>query len=223
MSKLTVSVKEAKEEICEIGRRLYALGFANSNDGNISVRFSDDEIWVTPTAVSKGYMTPDMLVRVNIDGEVLEGDRNPSSEVKMHLRVYQKSPDTNAVVHAHPPMSTAFAVCHKPLDKYYLTEAVAALGIVPVTEYATPSTEEVPDSVEPFVEEYTALLIANHGALAWDETLLGAFYKMQQIEYLAQIHWMVPQIGTPHEIPEKEVERLMGLRSFFKNYSKPRQ
>ena len=217
---MTKSVLEVKEEICEIGRRLYALGFANSNDGNISVRLADDEIWVTPTGVSKGYMTPEMLVRVDLQGNVIEGDRNPSSETKMHLRVYQKRDDIQSVVHAHPLMSTAFAVCRKPLDKYYLTEAVAALGIVPVTEYATPSTEEVPDSIEPFLQDYTALLIANHGALAWDETLIGAFYKMQQIEYLANIHLLVEQIGNPVQIPDKEVERLMGLRQFFKDYAK---
>jgi L-fuculose-phosphate aldolase len=211
--------EKVKEDICEIGRRMYAKGFTASNDGNISVRISDDEIWTTPTGVSKGFMTPDMLVRVNSNGEILEGNRNPSSEVKMHLRVYQNRKDIHAVVHAHPPLATAFAVCRMPLDKSYVPEGIVGLGPVPVTEYATPSTEEVPKSIEPFLEG-NVLLLANHGALTWDIDIFSAYYKMEVVEYLAQLNMNVQAIGKGVELPDSEVEKLIGMRSYYKELAK---
>ena len=207
-----------KKEICEIGRRLYDCGFAISNDGNISVKISDDEIWATPTGVSKGYMTEDMLVCVNSKGEIISGGRNPSSEIKMHLKVYEMRKDINAVVHAHPPLATAFAVCHTPLDKHYLTEAVVGIGEVKVAAYATPSTDEVPNSIVPFLHDSNAVLLANHGALTWDETLLGAFFKLQTVEFLAQLSINVKQIGNAKELSKEHVEQLIGMRDFYKNY-----
>lgn len=122
---------EIKKEICEIGRRIYNNGFVAANDGNISVKVNDNEFYCTPTGVSKGFMTPDMIIRIDGTGKKIEGNLNPSSEIKMHLRVYRERPDVNAVVHAHPPTATAFTVAGLPMDKYILPEAVLVLGDVP--------------------------------------------------------------------------------------------
>ena len=129
---------EIKKEICEIGRRIYEKGFVAANDGNISVKVGPNEFYCTPTGVSKGYMTPDMIIRIDGEGKKIEGKLNPSSEIKMHLRVYRDRPDVNAVVHAHPPTATAFAVANIPLDKYILPEAILTVGTVPICEYGTP-------------------------------------------------------------------------------------
>ena len=212
---------DIKNQICDVGRRLYELGFASANDGNISVRDGADGIWATPTGVSKGFMTGDMLVRVDMAGNVTAGDRVPSSEVKMHLKVYSKLPSANAVIHAHPPLATAFAVCRRPLDKNYMPEGIVALGAVPVADYATPSTEAVPRSVSPFLNgEYTAVLLANHGVLVWDATLEGALFKLQTVEYMAGIYINVEKIGGGVELPDEEVARLKGLRGYYASYAK---
>ena len=215
-----IDTATAKQQICQIGRRLYELGYGAANDGNLSIRISNDEIWTSPTAVSKGFMTEDMLVRVDLAGNVMEGDRNPSSEIKLHLAVYSKLPGAEAVIHAHPPLATAFAVCRRPLDKNYMPEGVVALGIVPVAEYATPSTDAVPRSVEPYLNgEHCAVLLANHGALAWEETLEAALFKMQTVEYMAGIYINTDKLGGGVELPADEVRRLQGMRGFYAAYA----
>ena len=140
-------------------------GFVAANDGNISVKVSENEYYCTPTGVSKGFMTPDMIIKIDADGNKLEGKLNPSSEIKMHMRVYRERPDVNAVVHAHPPTATAYAVAGIPLDKYLLPEAILVLGDVPICKYGTPSTMEIPDSLEPYIQTHDAFLLQNHGAL----------------------------------------------------------
>ena len=162
---------EIKKEICEIGRRIYEKGFVAANDGNISVKVGPNEYYCTPTGVSKGYMTPDMIIKIDGEGRKIEGKLNPSSEIKMHLRVYQERPDVNAVVHAHPPTATAFAVVNKPLDKFILPEAILTVGTVPVCAYGTPSTMEIPDSLAPYIQNHDAFLLQNHGALTVGNTL----------------------------------------------------
>ena len=128
------SAYEIKKEICEVGHKIYAKGFVAANDGNISVKVSDNEFYCTPTGVSKGALTPDMIIRMDGQGNKLDGKLNPSSEIKMHLRVYRDRPDVNAVVHAHPPVATAFTVAGVPLDQYILPEAVLTIGSVPTCE-----------------------------------------------------------------------------------------
>ena len=176
-----------KEDIVEVGRRIYNLGFVAANDGNISVRVGDDEILTTPTGVSKGFMTPDMIIRVDMAGNKLEGELNPSSELKLHLEVYKQRPDVRAVLHAHPPVATAFAVAGIPLDKPVLPEIVISLGRIPIAKYATPSTEELPASVRPYLEDHDAVLLENHGALTVGSNLFNALFKMEQIEHFAKI------------------------------------
>lgn len=166
-------------DICQIGRRMYDSGFVAANDGNISVRLGAEAVITTPTGVSKGFMTPEMLLTVDMAGRVIGsgGQWHPSSELKMHLRIYRERPDVMAVVQAHPPYATTFAIAHTPLNRPLIAEAVVMLGCVPVADYGTPSTQAVPDAVAPFLEHFDAVLLANHGALSWSDSLPAAYHK----------------------------------------------
>ncbi|MDP1572499.1 MAG: class II aldolase/adducin family protein [Vicinamibacterales bacterium] len=206
---------EVRAEIVEVGRRLWARGFVASNDGNISVRVGEHRLITTPTAVSKGFMTPDMLVVTDLEGRRLEGDRKASSELKMHLEVYRQRPDIRAVVHAHPPTATGFAVAGIPLDRAVLAEVITTLGSIPIAEYATPSTEELPAAVRRYITAHDGLLLANHGALAVAADVMGAYYRMETIEHFARISLTARMLGREHLLSREEVVRLQGLRGMY--------
>src|ERR1700754_4822512 len=159
------SESSLRADIVEVGRRMYARGYTASNDGNISVRLGADRLLMTPKSVCKGFMTPGMMCITDLEGRKLEGDRDPSSEMQMHLEVYRQRPDAKAVFHAHPPIAAGFAVAGIPLDRAGLAEVVTTLGSVPIAEYATPSTRELPDAVRKYVKAHDGMLLANHGAL----------------------------------------------------------
>jgi len=204
---------EAKKAILEVGKRMYAKGFVAANDGNISCKAGPDTFWTTCTGVSKGFMTQDMLVKMDMKGKILFGQRKPSSEVKMHMRVYEENPEVMAVTHAHPPVATSFAIAGIGLDKAVLPEAVVQLGSVPVARYATPGTQEVPDSIAPFCQDYNGVLLANHGALSWGTDVFQAFYRLESIEYYAQILMYTGNIlGKQNELSCGQVDELMGIR-----------
>lgn len=205
--------REAKTLLLEAGRRLYERGFVASNDGNMSVLVSAGTLWTTPTGVSKGFMTEDMLVKTDLAGTVLEGTRKPSSELKMHLRVYQENPDLRAAVHAHPPVATSFAIAGLPLDRPILPEAIVQLGTIPVAPYAEPGTQAVPDSIAPFCRDYGGVLLANHGALTWGYDLTQAYYRMETLEYYAQVTInSVFLLGRANALTGEQVERLTEQR-----------
>ena len=206
------SAYEIKKEICEVGHALYHLGFVAANDGNISVKVSDNEYYCTPTGVSKGALTPDMIIKVDKNGNKIEGKLNPSSEIKMHMRVYQKRPDVGAVVHAHPPIATAFTIAGIDLDQYILPEAVLTIGEVPTCAYGTPSTMEIPDSLEPYIENHDAFLLKNHGALTVGCNLTKALFVMEEVEFNAKICKYAMELGAVHEIPNDQLKKLMDLR-----------
>lgn len=207
---------EAKKMICEIGRRIYNKNFVAANDGNITVKTGPNTIWATPTGVSKGFMTPDMLVKLDLNGKVLAGKRKPSSEIKMHLRVYQENPAVNSVVHAHPPVATSFAIAGIDLDQAVSPEAVVMLGKVPVAPYATPSTNEVPDSIAPYCKDYNAVLLANHGALTWGSDITEAYYRMESLEHYAlMLMYSNRIINQVNELDCNQVSDLLELRSKF--------
>ena len=205
---------ELKKKILDIGNRMWARGLVAANDGNISVRIGEDEILTTPTGVSKGNMTPDMIIRVNMDGEVLSqnGEFRPSSEVRMHIQVYQQREDIAAVVHAHPPYSTSFAVAGIPLDKCVLPEAIMTLGAVPIAPYGTPSTPEIPESIRSLIQNSDAVLLANHGALTLGADLATAYYRMETLEHSARIIHLAMQLGNVNMIPGEQVEKLLEIR-----------
>ena len=206
------SVYEIKKEICEVGHILYELGFVAANEGNISVKVGENEYYCTPTGVSKRDLTPDMIIKVDKNGNKLEGKLNPSSEIKMHMRVYQERNDVNAVVHAHPPVATAFTVAGVDLDQYILPEAVLTIGEVPTCEYGTPSTMEIPDSLEPYIQNHDAFLLKNHGALTVGCNLTKAQFVMEEVEFNAKICKYAMELGAVHEIPNDQLVKLMELR-----------
>ena len=205
--------QEARAAILEIGRRMFVRQYVAANDGNISVRTGPDRIWVTPTGVSKGYMTEDMLLCVDLEGRVLEGTAAPSSEMKMHLRVYRENPEVGGVVHAHPPAATSFAIARVPMDMALLTETVFNLGVVPVAPYATPGTQEVPESIAPFCRTHNAVLLANHGALTWGRSAMEAYYRMESLEGSAVILMNLGYLNRPGcLLKRRDVEALLEAR-----------
>jgi len=205
-----------KEQICDIGKRIYDRGMVAANDGNISVKLNDHEYLCTPTGVSKGFMTEDMMVCIDLEGKILEGTRKPSSEVKMHLRAYRESSKIKAVVHAHPIAATTFAIARIPLDKAIMTESVIGLGVVPVAPYATAGTQAVPDSVAPFFCDYNAVLLANHGALTWGEDPLQAYYRMESVECCATVMMNLGYLDRPAQLLTRaQMEELVAMRGNF--------
>ncbi|HEX7139063.1 MAG TPA: class II aldolase/adducin family protein [Vicinamibacterales bacterium] len=204
-----------RADIVEVGRRMYNRGYTASNDGNISVRLGPDRLLMTPKSVCKGFMTPDMMCVTDLQGKKLQGDRDPSSEMLMHLEVYRQRPDVQAVVHAHPPIATGFAVAGIPLDRAVLAEVLTTLGSIPIAEYATPSTSELPEAVRQYIKAHDGMLLANHGALTVGTDLYSAYYKMETIEHFAHISLVARLLGRENLISREEVLRLQGLRGTY--------
>ena len=208
---------EIKKQICEIGKRIYNKGMVAANDGNISVKLNEHEFLCTPTGVSKGYMTPDYICKVDDTGKVLQANAGfkPSSEIKMHMRVYKERPDVNSVVHAHPIYATSFAIAGIPLTQPIMPEAVIDLGCVPIAEYGTPSTEEIPNAVSKYLPYFDAVLLENHGALTYSDSLLNAYHKMESVEFYAQLLFNARLLGGAKELSKSQVERLIEIRKQF--------
>jgi L-fuculose-phosphate aldolase len=204
-----------RADIVEAGRRMYARGYTASNDGNISVRLGDDRLLMTPKGVSKGFMSADMMCITDLEGRKLQGDRDPSSEMLMHLEVYRQRPDVRAVVHAHPPIATGFAVAGIPLDRAVLAEVLTTLGSVPIAEYATPSTRELPEAVRKYIKAHDGMLLANHGALTVGADVFAAYFKMETIEHFAKISLVARLLGRENLIAREEVLRLQELRGTY--------
>lgn len=208
---------DIKKEMCEIGKRVYDRGMVAANDGNFSVKLNDNEFLCTPTGVSKGFMTPEYICKVDAEGKVLYANEGfkPSSEIKMHMRVYKERPDVQSVVHAHPLYATSFAIAGIPLTQPIMPEAVIALGGVPIAEYGTPSTNEIPDAVSKYLPYYDAVLLANHGALAYSDSLLNAYHKMESLEFYARLLYQAKVLGGPKELTRSQVEALYEIRRQF--------
>lgn len=207
-----------KEQICDVCHKMWQLGWVAANDGNVSAMLDDGTILTTPTGMSKSFITPEKLIRIDRAGNVLEAAEGlrPSSEVKMHLRCYDKRPDVRSVIHAHPPGATGFAVAHKAMDMYNMIEDVAAIGSVPLTPYGTPSTTEVPDAIEPYLEEHDVMLLENHGALAVGSDVITAFYRMESLELWAKITINAVILGGSIDISRPNIQKLIDLRSYYR-------
>jgi L-fuculose-phosphate aldolase len=212
---MTTTESSLRADIVEVGRRMYARGYTASNDGNISVRLGAERLLMTPKSVCKGFMTPDMMCITDLEGRKLQGDRDPSSEMLMHLEVYRQRPDVRAVVHAHPPIATGFAVAGIPLNRAVLAEVLTTLGSIPIAEYATPSTKELPEAVRKYVKAHDGMLLANHGALTLGADLFSAYYKMETIEHFAKISLVARLLGNENLLAREEVERLQELRGTY--------
>ena len=209
--------QEIKELICDVCHKMWQLGWVAANDGNVSVKMDDGTFWVTPTGMSKSFITPDKLIRIDKDMNVVEGapGLKPSSETKMHMRCYEERPDVGAVVHAHPPTATGYAVANRPLDNYSMIETVIAIGSIPVTPSGTPSTYEVPDAITPYLQEHDVLLLQNHGALTVGCDLITAYYRMETLELYAKISLNAELLGGAQEISRENIDKLLYLRENY--------
>jgi L-fuculose-phosphate aldolase len=206
------SEKQHRREICCVGRWMYGREFIVACEGNLSVRLGDGRILATPTCMNKGLLEPADLVVLDPEGRQIEGSRKVSSEVLMHLLFYRMRPDVYAVCHAHPATATGFAAAGRALDEALLPEVVIGLGKVPLVRYATPGTPELSAALEPYVEHYDALLLANHGVVTCGPDLLTAFYRMETVEHTAKITLAAENAGTPKLFSSKEVAKLMAAR-----------
>jgi L-fuculose-phosphate aldolase len=200
--------EELKKAICETGYRLWIRGFVASNDGNISVRLSEDEILITPSGVSKGSMNPEMMMRINLDGEILDGKLKPSSETPMHLSIYRKRADINAIVHAHPPFSTGFAISEASLPVNVLPEALINLGPIARVPYATPGGNWIPEAMAPFLQTHQAFLLSNHGAVTIGSDLNTAYYRMETLEHYTHILWIARTLGGEKALTKEQENQL---------------
>ena len=206
-----------REQICDVCHKMWQLGWVAANGGNVSAKLEDGTFLATPTGMSKSFITPEKLVHIDKTGKILdalEGYR-PSSEIKMHLRCYEEREDVGAVLHAHPPVATGFAVANIPLDDYSMIETVIALGSIPVTPYGTPSTQEVPDAIAPYLPEHDAMLLQNHGALTVGADVITAYYRMETLELFAKISLNARLLGGAQELSKENIDRLISMR---KNY-----
>ncbi len=212
-----MDIAAIKEQICEVCKLMWQKGWVAANDGNVSVKLEDGTFLTTPTGISKYFITPDKICHVDAEGNMLEENgRKPSSELKMHLRCYTEREDVGAVVHAHPPVATGYAIANKALDCYSMIETIVSIGSVPVTPFGTPSTYEVPEAIAPYLAEHDVVLLKNHGALAVGSDLITAYYRMETLELFAQISLNAELLGGAAELPMENIERLIAMRENYK-------
>lgn len=204
---MTDTQRQLREDICEVGRRLWQRQMVASNEGNISARLDDERIICTPTGVSKGFMDPGGLAVLTIGGDVL-GDARPSSEVALHLAVYEERPDVRAVVHAHPPTATGFAIAGIAPPANILSETATIFKSVPIAEFAMPGTEEVPEVVRPLLQDADVILLKNHGALTVAPDLFEAYHRMEVLENFTRTALVAHLLGGAQEIPAEALEAL---------------
>lgn len=205
---MAMKESEARALLCELGRRMWQKGWVASNDGNLSVRLETGAVLTTPTGVSKGFLRPDDLVVVELDGTVRSGVRPPSSELGMHLCCYRLRPEVSAVVHAHPAAATAFACARRPIDCPILGETLMTLGAIPVTEYAQSGTPALPDALAPLIRDHDAVLLANHGAVTVGADPEQAYYRMETVEHTALIHLYTHLLGGGVPLTREEQDAL---------------
>ncbi len=206
-----------REAMCDVCHKMWQLGWVAANDGNVSAILPDGNILATPTGISKSFITPEKLVVIDREGRVIDAVNGykPSSEIKMHLRCYREREDVGAVVHAHPPTATGYAVAGKSLDEYSMIETVIAIGSIPLTPYGTPSTDEVPEAITPYLPEHDVFLLQNHGALTVGADLITAYYRMETLELFAKISLTAHLLGGAREISKPNIDKLLDLRENY--------
>jgi L-fuculose-phosphate aldolase len=206
---------ELRQEIVDIGRLVFQKGWIASNDGNISVRLEDDSILCTPTAVCKGMMTVDDLIVCDMQGNKIEGSRERTSEIAMHLTIYRMRPDIRSVVHAHPPIATGFAAAGRALNLALLPEVIISLGSVPLADYGLPGTSALTDGMLPYIPKYDAILMANHGAVCYGTDVHQAYFRMETVEHFAHITFIAEMLGGGRPLPREEVRKLFESRGRY--------
>jgi L-fuculose-phosphate aldolase len=201
-----------REQMCEIGRRIYNKGFAAANDGNISYRISEDRVLCTPTRISKGFMKPDDLCIIDMEGKQISGQRKRSSEMLLHLTIMKARPDARSVVHCHPPHATAFAVAQEPIPKCVLPEIEVFLGEVAIAPYETPGGQSFANTVLPYVKDTETILLANHGTVTYGNDLEDAYFKTEIIDAYCRILLLAKQLGRVHYYPDEKAAELIKLK-----------
>jgi L-fuculose-phosphate aldolase len=207
--------RQYREQIVRYGHTLHKSGFVAATDGNLSIRLDKNRILATPTCMSKGEMRPADMVIVNMEGRLLAGRRNVSSEIGMHLLIYRLRPDVRGVVHAHPPTATGFAAAGMALNQPLVCEVVIGLGSIPLAKYGTPGTPELAEALEPLVPQYDAILMSNHGVVTYGTDLSQAFMKMETVEHFARIALVTHQLGRQQPLGAAELEKLVGVREKY--------
>jgi len=210
---------QLKKDMCEVGKRIWQKGFCAGNEGNHSVRIADDRVLCTPTGISKGFLEPDDICVVDMDGTQVE--RNPkgrkrTSEVKVHLAIYKQRADIKAVIHSHPPHATAFAIAGIPLPEGIHPEAEVFLGKVPTAPYATPSKQDLPDSITPLIGEHTnTVLMGNHGTVSFSTDLIETYYKLEIIDAYCRILMLCKQLGKANVLNQEQMTELLEVKQAF--------
>jgi len=212
--------RELRHDIVEVGKLVYQKGWVAANDGNITIRLDDERILATPTGVSKGMMHPDDLIIVDYEGNKIEGRLERTSEILMHLTVFKMRPDVKSVLHAHPPVATGFAAAGLSLNKALLPEVVIGLGCVPLAGYGLPGTPALTDPMLDLIPNYDAILMANHGAVAFGDDVWRAFFRMETLEHFARINFVAEMLGGAKVLPEQEVSKLFESRTRYGVQSK---
>jgi L-fuculose-phosphate aldolase len=209
------SERQFREQIVRYGRMLHERGFVAATDGNLSAKLDENRILATPTCMSKGEMRTSDLVIVDREGRLLSGKRRVSSEIAMHLLIYRLRPDVRGIVHAHPPTATGFAAAGVPLNQPLVCEVVIGLGSIPLAKYGTPGTPELTEALEPLVPQYDAILMSNHGVVAYGLSLEQAYMKMETVEHFARIALVTHQLGHQQPLGAAEVEKLTVVREKY--------
>lgn len=208
-----VNERQARKDIVEVCKRIHSRGWISSTDGNVSVKLGRDRILTTPSGIHKGFMEERDLVVTNLEGKLLTGSRNPSSEIQMHLTCYRQRPEINAVVHAHPTLCIAFSLAGITLAKCLLPEVVFTLGSIPTANYSTPTTDEVPKSIEGLIRDYDAVILERHGSLTVGKTVFDAYNTLERMEHVAEITHKAKQLGEVHPLGKAELDKLLNVRS----------
>ena len=212
--------QEHRQDLLRICRLIYEKGWVAMNDGNVSIRLDHDRILCTPTAISKGFVQPEDLIVCDLNGCKVEGSREGTSEIAMHITIYSLRPDVRSIVHAHPPTATGFASAGRALDKAMLPEVVIQLGAVPLASYGLPGTPALSDGMLPYIPQYDAILLENHGCTAYGRDVWEAYFRMEMVEHFARITFVAEMLGGAQALPREEVEKLFAARMRYNVTSK---
>ncbi len=208
-----MNVHKIKQEICEIGDRIYKKGFAAANDGNISYRVSENEVVCTPTGISKGFMKPDDLCMVDMDGNQTSGRLKATSEIKLHLAIMKERPELKSVVHCHPPHATAFGIAREPIPQCVLPEVEIFLGDVPVAKYDIPGSQDFANTILPFVKKSNVIILANHGTVSYGETVEKAYWATEILDAYCRMLILARSLGKVNYFSESEAQGLLDLKT----------
>lgn len=208
-----MNVHKIKQEICEIGDRIYKKGFAAANDGNISYRISENEVVCTPTGISKGFMKPDDLCMVDMTGKQIGGRRKATSEIKLHLAIMKERPELKSVVHCHPPHATAFGIAREPVPQCVLPEVEIFLGDVPVAKYDIPGSQDFANTILPFVKKSNVIILANHGTVSYGETVEKAYWATEILDAYCRMLILARNLGKVNYFTESEAQGLLDLKT----------